>query len=94
MRRHTKILLIIGAAAIFLSMLLETGPGQKLLMGDEAKLARMDHFQLDDAAMGAGLAPIVYGLVPGCFLVLLGLVCLYFDLRKRSKLSSSRPKGG
>ena len=81
MRRHTKILLVASVVLLVLSLLLETDVGQNFLRGDAAKLAKMDHWQLDDVYIGAGLAPLVWGIVPAVFLGLLGCVCWYFDLR-------------
>jgi hypothetical protein len=61
-RRH-KILLPCGVILCALFLLGESDRGQELLRGKAGP--NETHFEADDRFMGAGLAPLVYCLLPG-----------------------------
>ena len=81
MRFRTKLCFGLSAVLFGLFLLGMSTPGQRYLIGTPSP----DHWKYDDQVMGAGLAPIVYCLMPSVTLFV-GSVILYFlDRRGRRK---------
>ena len=57
-----------------------TDVGQRVLIGNVPP--NVDHWKADDIAMGAGLAPWVYGLIPFLALCLFGLLSWLLERSK------------
>lgn len=70
---------LLGCVLVGLYFLGESPAGQRYLIGNPSQ----DHWIADDQAMGAGLAPLVYCLMPGVLLVASSCI-LYFVDRRRS----------
>jgi hypothetical protein len=68
-----------------------TDKGQEVLRGHIPPNAT--HWQLDDIYMGAGLAPVVYGLAPALLLCIAGFAFLllgYLDQRSAKRQYTER----
>ena len=85
MRIRTAILLVLSLPFLGFFAIGITDFGQKLLRGDIP--VGTDHWKADDIAMGAGLAPMAYGLIPFVLLGGSGLISLVFDWHVRRVLS-------
>jgi hypothetical protein len=83
-RLRTRICFGSGLTLLALCFLGESPAGQAYLLGTPSK----DHWVADDQAMGAGLAPIVYGFAPG--VIFLGVACVLYigDRRRRAKITT------
>jgi hypothetical protein len=81
MKRGAQVAFALSVVLFCLFLLGITDFGQTVLRGRIPPNA--DHWQLDDIAMGAGLAPWVYGLVPSVLLAFIGSVLLLCDRLKR-----------
>ena len=66
MKRRHKIFLVLSALLVTLFIVGESERGQEILRG-KAK-PNETHFETDDRFFGAGLAPMIYCLVPGVLL--------------------------
>ena len=62
-----------------------TEKGQQILRGRIPSNAT--HWQLDDIYMGAGLAPVVYGLFPAVLLFIVGCGFLFLNWRRKRAAS-------
>jgi hypothetical protein len=76
-RKRTKILFAFCSAFLGFFLFGVTDYGQRVLRGEIPPNA--SHWQRDDIYMGAGLAPWVYGLVPGILLLVIAIGSLAFD---------------
>ena len=77
-RARVWICLGVGALLVALCFLGESQAGQRYLIGKPVQ----DHWAADDQAMGAGLAPIVYCLIPGVILIAMSCVLYFLDRRR------------
>src|SRR5579863_3128786 len=84
MKLRHRIVLVLSAVLCLLFLLGESPPGQAFLLGKPRPSET--HWDADDGHMGAGLAPLVYCLVPGVALLVYGLgdVVLCWVSRRRS----------
>jgi hypothetical protein len=71
MKLRHRIVLICAALLFALFLIGESDSGQGLLRGTPKP--NETHFEADNRYMGAGLAPIVYCLVPGVVLFIYGV---------------------
>jgi hypothetical protein len=81
MRFRTKLCSGLSIAFFGLFLLGMSPVGQRYLIGTPSP----DHWVLDDQVMGAGLAPIVYCLVPSVALFIGSVVLYFFDRRSKRK---------
>ena len=86
MSAKTKILFGIAAFLFTAFVFFITDLGQELLRRPYMHPG-MDHFELDDVYMGAGLAPWVYLLAPAMFVAVIGGISWWVD---RSRVNSIR----
>lgn len=84
MKLRHKIVFAVVAVLFLLFLIGESPSGQDFLLGKPAPSET--HWEADDRAMGAGLAPLAYCLVPGIALLLYGLgdIVVCRMLRRRS----------
>ena len=81
MKRRSKIVLSLSVPFLFFFLFGITNKGQELLRGKTPVNAT--HWQLDDIYMGAGLAPVAWGLFPFLLLIIAGLGLWALDLRQK-----------
>jgi hypothetical protein len=81
MRLRTKLCLGLSIVLLGLFLLGISPIGQRFLEGAPSP----DHWVRDDQVMGAGLAPIVYCLLPSIALFITSVILLFVDLRKKRK---------
>jgi hypothetical protein len=79
MRFRTKLCFGLSIVLFGLFLLGISPAGQRYLIG----MPSQDHWVLDDQVMGAGLAPIVYCLVPSVALFIGSVVLYFFDRRNK-----------
>jgi hypothetical protein len=79
-KRRSKIAFGLSVPFLFFFLLGITRQGQEMLRGkippDTA------HWKVDDIYMGAGMAPVAWGLFPFLFLVIVGLGLWLLDRRR------------
>jgi hypothetical protein len=72
MKTRQKVMLSLAMVLLLLGLLGETDAGQRWFAGPAKP--NETHFDADDRAMGAGLAPVVYLIASGVLLVIIGVV--------------------
>jgi len=72
MKTRQKVMLGLAMVLLLLGFLGETDAGQRWFAGPAKP--NETHFEADDRAMGAGLAPVVYLIAPGVLLAIIGVV--------------------
>jgi hypothetical protein len=85
MRLRTK--LCFGLSILLFGLFLAgmSGPGQSYLEGTPSP----DHWVRDDQVMGAGLAPVVFCLVPSVTAFIASVLLYFFDMRRDRKSQRS-----
>jgi hypothetical protein len=81
MLKRAKITFLLAAPFLLFFVVGITDKGQEVLRGRIPPNAT--HWQLDDIYMGAGLAPVAYGLLPALLLCVVGFVFLFFHWRTK-----------
>jgi len=79
MRFWARFCLAIAALLFVLHLVGYSEFGQRLLIGRPSA----DHWQRDDQYMGAGLAPVVYCLLPSAAFGVIGTVLFIIDRKHR-----------
>jgi hypothetical protein len=87
MRLHTKLIFLLSIALFLFFCFGITDRGQEELRGKITE--DMSHIEVDDRAMGAGIAPWAWGLVPSVFIGIWGLAQLRADRRRGKETSKN-----
>jgi hypothetical protein len=80
MKRRSKIAFGFSLPFLFFFLLGITQKGQEVLRGKISPNAT--HWKVDDIYMGAGIAPVAWGLFPFLLLVIVGLGLWLLDRRQ------------